>query len=245
MKILGVATVLLPLAAIAQQSIDSPHMQVPERDKPPALVTREPISRPASISSITLPAGTKIPLVLKHAISTKSAREGDSVYAETNFPVVIDGRMAVPPGTYVQGVISRTQRAGRVKGRSELLVHFTSMIFPSGYTLLLPGAVDNVPGAENSRMKGTEGTVQGDSAKGKDAGTIASNAGTGAAIGAIASQGGAKGVGIGGAAGAAVGLASVLLTRGPDVRIESGTTIEMVLERSITIDRERSSSRAY
>lgn len=199
------------------------------------LQRREPNSNdPAQV--LTLPAGTKVPLILKHAISTKSARENDSVYAQTNFPVVINDRMAIPPGTYVQGVITRIQRPGKVKGRGELLVHFTSMIFPSGYTVLLPGAVDNVPGEEKTQIKGQEGTIQSQGTKGKDTGTVAGTAATGTIIGATATRS-VKGAGIGGLAGAAVGLGTVLLTRGPDVRLESGTTVEMVLERDITIDR--------
>lgn len=221
--------------AVAQET--QPPAETPAEANTPTLTIRA--AKPANGMQITLPSGTKVPLVLKHAITTKSAREGDAVYAETNFPVVQDGQIVIPPGTYVQGKISRIQRAGRVKGRAELLVHFNSMIFPSGYTVLLPGAVDNVPGAENSTMKDQEGTVRGGGQKGKDAGTIATTAGTGAVIGGLASRGGAKGVGIGGAAGAAVGLATVLFSRGPDVRLESGTTVEMVLERPVTVDRSR------
>ena len=209
----------------------------PRPATPPTLTKRES-TKASNVVEMTLPSGTKVPLVLKHAITTKTAKEGDPIYAETNFPVVQDGKIAIPPGTYVQGVISKITRPGRVKGRAELLVHFTSMIFPSGYTVLLPGAVDNVPGQENQTVKDKEGTVGGGGAKGKDAGTIATNAGTGAAIGGLATQS-AKGAGIGGAAGLAVGLATVLFTRGPDVRLESGTTVEMVLERAITIDRTR------
>jgi hypothetical protein len=228
-----VAVMLLGFSAFAFAQ-EQPAATTASDKSIPALTTRQPDSG----SSITLPSGTKVPLVLKHAITTKTAKEGDSIYAETNFPVVIDGRMAIPPGTYVQGVITKVVRAGKVKGRSELLVHFTSMIFPSGYTVMLPGSVDNMPGQENSAVKDKEGTVEGPGGKGKDAGTIATTAGTGAVIGGLASQG-AKGVGIGGAAGAAVGLASVLFTRGPDVRIESGSTVEMVLQRPVTFDATR------
>lgn len=204
---------------------------------------RPDLNQPELTKGILLPAGTKVPLVLKHAISTKSAREGDSVYAETSFPVVLNGKVVVPPGTYVQGVVTRSQRAGRVKGRSELLVHFTSMIFPSGYTVMLPGAVDNVPGTETSTMKDEEGTLQGEGGKGKDVGRVASTTATGAAIGGIAARGGGKGVGIGSGAGAAVGLATVLFSRGPDLKLESGSTVEMVLERPITIDPDRAMRR--
>ena len=193
--------------------------------------------RSNSENMINVPAGTKVPLVLKHAISTKNARENDNVYAETNFPVVQDGRMVIPPGTYVQGVIKRVQRAGRITGKAELLVHFTSMIFPSGYTVLLPGAVEGVPGGE-TQMKDKEGTMQGEGNKAKDVGTIAGTAATGTVIGASATRS-LKGAGIGGLAGTAVGLGTVLLSRGPDVKLESGTTVEMILERDIQVDRTR------
>jgi type IV secretion system protein VirB10 len=201
-------------------------------------VHQVPASTPGA-DAYTLAAGTRIAVTLKHAISTKSARENDPVYAETSFPVVSDGRMVIPVGTYVQGVIQRSKRPGRVKGRGELLIHFNTLIFPSGYTLLLPGAIDSVPGAEKTEMKDKkEGTIESQGTKGKDAGTIASTAGTGAAIGAIAAQS-VKGAGIGALAGAGVGLASVLLTRGPDVRIESGTLVDMVLEREIVVEHDR------
>ncbi len=192
-------------------------------------------------NSITIPAGTKIPLVLKQTIWTKNAKENDSVYAATNFPVVIDGQTVVPPGTYVQGVITRVQRPGKIKGKAEVVVNFTSLIFPSGYTVLLPGAVENSPDTGNN-VKDKEGTIQGDSTKGKDAATVAKVGAAGAGLGGLA-EGGGKGVAIGGAAGAAVGLASVLFTRGPDLKIEAGSGLEMVVERPVVLDRSRIYSR--
>src|SRR3984885_125963 len=113
-------------------------------------VTANPVPAPASDpNAITIPAGTKIPLSLTQAISTKNAREGDAVYAETAFPFVVDNRVIVPAGSYIQGRIAHVERAGRVKGRAEILMHFTSMIYPSGYTVMLPGSVENTPGADN------------------------------------------------------------------------------------------------
>jgi hypothetical protein len=174
---------------------------------------------------------------LKHAISTKGAREGDPIYAETTFPVVLNDRVLIPANTYVQGRISNIKRPGRIKGRAEVLIHFTTMIYPSGYTVLLPGAIDNLPGAENTNMKGEEGTIQQSGSKAKDVGTVASTASTGAVIGGL-SQGG-KGALVGAAAGGVVGTAIALLTRGNDVRLESGTTLEMVIQRSIPVDSSR------
>ena len=233
-RTLAICLILIPAIMAAQQ----PASPAANTTSPGAAPGLAPSTEASGANTITVPAGTKIPIVLKHALSTRNARENDNVYAETNFPIVVNGKVAIPPGTYVQGVVNRVRRPGRVSGKGELLIHFNSLIFPNGYTLLLPGAIDNVPGAEASKMKGSEGTVQGPGSGGKDAGTIIGSAGTGAAIGAIASQSG-SGAGIGAGAGGAVGLARVLLTRGPDLRLAKGTTIEMVLERAITIDRGR------
>lgn len=191
--------------------------------------------------TLTIPAGTRVPLSLKQAISTKTAKEGDSVYAETAFPFAVNDRIVIPAGTYIQGRITHVQRAGRVKGRAEILLHFTSMIYPSGYTVMLGGSVENVPGAEKATVKGSEGTIRQDGEKGKDVGTVASTASTGAVIGAL--SGGGKGAGIGAGVGGVTGLAIAMLSRGSDVRMEPGTSIEMEIQRAITVDASRVTSR--
>ena len=186
---------------------------------------------------VVIPAGTRVALSLKQAISTKTAKEGDPVYAVTNFPVAQDNHIIIPPGTYVQGKISHIQRGGHVKGRAELMIHFISLIYPNGYTVLLPGALENVPGAEHATTSGPEGTVRQDSDAGKKVETAAKTAGTGAAIGGITD--GWNGAGIGAGIGAGVGAAIGMLTRGSDVRLEPGTSVEMVIQRDVTLDASR------
>src|SRR5947209_17230294 len=142
-----------------------------------------------SAKVVTVPAGQKLLMQLKSGINTKTAKAGDGVYLETSFPVSIDNTMAIPAGTYVQGVIDNVKRSGRIKGRAEVLFHFTTLIFPSGYTVSVPGSVNDVPGADNGRVINKEGSVQADGTKGKDAGTIAGPAAEGAIVGAL-SRGG-------------------------------------------------------
>src|SRR5215469_15917667 len=60
-------------------------------------------------NTATIPAGAKVPLLLKQAISTKNAREGDPVYAETAFPFALNDRILIPAGTYIQGKIRHTE----------------------------------------------------------------------------------------------------------------------------------------
>jgi hypothetical protein len=185
-------------------------------------------------TQMTVPAGTQVLLHLRSPIDTKTAKVGDGVYCQTSFPVTQNNVAVIPAGTFVKGKIAQVKRAGKIKGRAEILFNFTTMIFPNGYTIDLPGALENAPGSRNSTVTDKEGTVKADSQKGKDAGTVAKTGATGAVIGAVA--GGGKGAGIGGLAGAAVGLGQVLFTRGQDVRIDQDTALEMVLERPLTVD---------
>jgi len=222
------ALLLVPAIALGQATSDTP-----------TVITS---AKPEIKNPIVIPTGTKVPVVLQHAITTKSAREGDVVYAHTSFPVVADDRLLIPAGTYVQGKIVQVQRAGHIKGRAEILMHFTTLIYPNGYTVMLPGAIDNVPGAENTNMKGTEGSVEQSKQKGKDAEKIATASGKGAEggalIGALASRS-TGGTLAGAGAGAALGAAIALFGRGNDVRLEAGTTVEMVIQREVTVDGSR------
>ena len=221
---------LLPLVLIAFTTMvfaQDPHL-VPRNPIP----QQQPNVDPSS--DYNVPSGTKIPLRLMQGITSKTAKEGDPVYAQTSFPVTQNNRIVIPEGTYVQGVVLRVVRPGRVKGRAELQMSFTSMIFPNGYTVLLPGAVEGVPGSQTMNTKGSEGTIQGDSSKGKDAATIAKTTAAGAGIGAIAGSG--KGAGIGAASGGALWLATVLLTRGPEIQLDPGASVEMVLERELNLE---------
>ncbi len=192
-------------------------------------------------SMLTIPAGTRVPVSLKQAISTKTAKDGDPVYAETAFPFVVNERVVIPAGTYIQGKIERAQRGGHVKGRAEVLIHFTSMIYPNGYTVMLGGSVENTPGAEKTSMKDSEGTIRQDSDAGKKARETVGGATTGAVIGAITNGG--KGAGIGAGIGGAAGFAVGMLSRGADVRLEPGTSIEMEIQREVQVDASRISSR--
>lgn len=204
----------------------------------------KPASAPDSNSAepaaktLTVPSGTQIPLSLKQGVSTKNARQGDPVYAVTTFPVVIGGRMVIPAGTYVQGVIDSVRRGGHVKGKAELLMHFTSLVFPNGYTVVMPAGVENVPGAEHEKIKGKEGTIQEEGNKADKIKTAAGAGATGAVIGA-ATTGTGKGALIGGGIGGAAGMAIAMLTRGDDVQLLPGSSIEMVLQRSLKLDAAR------
>ncbi|MGH9556496.1 MAG: hypothetical protein ACRD2Y_11815 [Terriglobales bacterium] len=221
-----------PEAAATEQAPAAPDAAT----APKPATEPEPAPEPAP-ATITIAAGTKVPLILKHAVSTKNARVGDNIYLETTFPVTQNDQILIPAGTYVQGVVSAVRRSPRVKGRAELLLHFRTMIFPNGYTVSLPGVLDNIPGADRTTVKQDEGTVEAGSTKGKDVGKVVTGAGTGAVIGGLAGAG--KGAAIGGVAGAAAGMLVGLFSRGDEVRLETGTAVEMVLQRPLVLEEQR------
>jgi hypothetical protein len=78
-------------------------------------------------------------LVVTRPERAQSAKDGDTVYAQTSFPTVAGGGMAIPAGTYVEGTIESVTRPTRKFDRAEIQVLFTKIIFASGYTVELPG----------------------------------------------------------------------------------------------------------
>jgi hypothetical protein len=182
---------------------------------------------PTLIFGAEIPKGTHVLLRMVNSISSKSAHEGDYVYLRTASPIVVGGQIVVPVDAYVQGVVSHVRRSGRVSGRAELGVRIEVLTFPNGTTLKFTPRVE----APDSR----EGIIKQDPQLLKDAATIAILAGAGASIGGIADRSW-TGAGIGGAAGSAVGLATVLLTRGKEVELHQGDTFDAVLNRAVVLE---------
>ncbi len=218
-------TAALPFLASAQDS------QGPQVDAPPAVA--QPAATRAAGHKLTVPSGTRLAVVLENGISTRSAKAGDALYFHTAFPVTLNNQIVIPVGSYLRGSLLEAKRPGRVKGRGEFRLRLESLIFPNGYTVDLLAAPRSVD-TGGKETTDSEGKVTGSGGKGKDVGTVATTTVTGAGIGAIA--GGGKGAGIGAGIGGLIGLGSVLLTRGPEAELSRGTTMDIVIERDLTLD---------
>jgi hypothetical protein len=210
--------------------------------QPASTTSAPPVSEtsavPVAARTLEIPAGTKVLLTIRSAVNTKTAQAGDGVYLQSSFPVIANGRAVIPAGVYVQGVVDSVERHIRIKGPTKMTMHFTSIIFPNGSVVEIPGLVNSLPGSSGPKVKGDEGTVQ----QSSSVGDVAKAAGQGAAIGAgVGSIGGAvngdplQGVGIGAGAGAVAGALVSLFTHGNDINIPSGTPIEMVLQRPLML----------
>jgi hypothetical protein len=189
-----------------------------------------------SSGAAEIPKGTHVLLRMMNSISTRTAAEGNQVYLQTATPVAVNNQIVIPPGTYVQGSVSHSKRSGRVKGRAELGIRLETMTLADGKIVKISPRLSEVDGGENGqKVDDTESQVKAAGTRAKDAGQVAILAGTGAAIGGLA-DGSFKGAGIGGGVGTAVGLARVLLSRGNEVELRQGTTLDVVFDRGVVIE---------
>ena len=256
--LLGFSVAMGSAAAVAQQDPGpvppvNPQQQTPQQTPPPTPAAAVTVGPPLTTGGTTpapapnqmtyvVPAGTKIPLTMTSALSTKTARPGDAVYLTTNFPVIVGGRVVIPAGVFVQGYVDGLQRGGKVKGRAELMMHFVSMAFPNGVVIALPGAVDKIPGTNGATVTDKEGLIQQGSNKTDDAKTIAGTTLTGAGVGGLvgySTNNPGLGTGVGAGAGAAVGLLMTMMKHGDDIVFPAGSNVTMVMQRPLEVQEQQ------
>ncbi len=129
-------------------------------------------SAPPPAPSFVVDQGTHIPLSLINSVSTKHSAEGDRVYLETVFPILANGKIVIPPGSFVSGTITEVKRPGRVKGRGELYLRFDSLTLSNGVTRDFKARVGGVDGRGSEELDRKEGKIIGEGNKSGDAKTI-------------------------------------------------------------------------
>ena len=189
---------------------------------------------PVAPEEFVVEQGTRILLRLTNSVNTKRTVPGDRVYLETAVPVFVDGRLLIPRGSYVTGTVTEAKEAGRVKGKAALNLRFDNLTLPNGVARDFRSRAASADARGN--LDRSEGRIEGEGNKSGDAKTVGQTTAAGAGIGTIAGAASGHyglGAGIGAAAGAAAGLAGVLSSRGPEVVLPPGTTMELVLDRDL------------
>ncbi len=202
---------------------------------------RQELAARKAAGQYVIEPGTRIPLAMINSVSTKNAAVGDRIYLETVFPIMANGRIVIPPGSWVAGTVTSVKRPGRIKGRGELYVRFDSLTLPNGVTRDFRARIDSLDGRAREDLDREEGKIRSEGNKAGDARTVGEAAAAGASAGTIAGAIGGNtgmGAGIGAAAGATAGLVGVLLSRGPEAVLAKGTTLEMVLDRPLVFTEE-------
>ena len=188
---------------------------------------------------VAVPTGTRLPLLLRNGINTRTAKAGDSVYFETAYPIAVNNKIAIRLGTFVRGQILEAKRPGRIKGRGEFRIALEQMTYPNGYTIELRATPNSV---DRNGQEGVdrEGKIKGPSSKGRDTATVLVASGGGAYMGALAggivNDAPGPGALIGGGAAGIGALIAILATRGPEAELPRGTAIDVTFDRPLVLD---------
>jgi type IV secretion system protein VirB10 len=180
-------------------------------------------------------------MILMNTINTRSAYVGQAIYCESIYPITVRNHIVIPKGSSIRGTVTEVIRPGHLKGRAQLGLRFDELILPNGTTRHLRASLAGFGSEGDDKFKPKEGQIEGGGSKGKDAGTIARTTIPGAEIGTIvgAAKGAPlEGLAIGSAIGAATGVAWILATRGKEIVLAHGTSLELLLSQPVDFDRE-------
>lgn len=210
-----------------------PTVEVTPPPPPPAAPPPAPVAPPIPVENVSLPApsadarvphtvtlaaGTLLPVRIGETLSSARNQAGDKFLATLIQPLVIDGFIIADRGARVEGRVIEASQAGKVKGASHLEISIVRLATDDG---------------QNIRIRTEPYVKDGSSSSGTDAAKIGGGAAIGAIIGAIA--GGGKGAAIGAGAGGAIGAGDVLLTRGQTAEIKVEARISFKVQDSVTI----------
>jgi hypothetical protein len=177
-------------------------------------------------------------LRMNQTLRSDQARMGDRFKATVVTPVYASGVEVVPAGSIVEGRVTRAI-AARTRGREgQLAVAFDTLVLPDGSRHPLDGVLTELQDDRRGEVD-AENEVSGRSSDKRNIEYVGGGAVGGAILGGIA--GGGKGAGIGAILGAGAGVAGVMLTKGNDAELRSGTEVGMTTTRpmSFTIRTER------
>ncbi len=205
-----------PDKKVETASVATPAPPPPLQPQPE--VQQAPPPPPPDPPTVTIPAGTLLPVRLSEALSTDRNQPNDTFMATLDQPLVVDGYVIAERGARVEGRVVQAEKAGKVKGVAHLALELTKLHTSDGQTVRIQTAMFE---------------KQGETSKKQDAAKVGAAAAIGAAIGAIA--GGGKGAGIGAAVGGAAGAGDVMLTRGKPAEVPVETRISFRLEQPVTV----------
>lgn len=180
---------------------------------------------------ITVPVDTVISMRMDNTLSSRISRVGDKFTATVAIPVHINGQIAIPAGTIVEGRVTQVTPAKRMAKSGTLAVEFDELIFPDGLHLKLDGFLTS-DDPEMREQIDDENRVSGGS-KDRTGIFVGGGGAVGAVLGGIA--GGVKGAVLGGVLGAGAGIAGILLSKGEEARVPSGTPFGIQLRQPLVI----------
>ena len=185
---------------------------------------------------VTIPEGTVIELRMETGLNSESSQVDDTFKASVLRSVWIDGRVAVPENSNVDGRVTMVQPAERSSRSGVIGVEFNQLSI-NGRSYAIEGTLTSLRADERKQIIDAESRVKGQSSTPRNILFIGGGAGVGAVIGAIA--GGGKGAGIGVLTGGGIGALGALLSRGAEAEVPAGSEVAMQLVRLVTVNADQ------
>ena len=181
--------------------------------------------------SWTIPPDTVISVQINGTLSSRTAHVGDKFTATVTVPVYVNGRTVIPAGSIIEGRVTQVTPAKRMNRSGTIGIDFDAIVFPSGASVGLVGSLTS-DDPETRRQIDDESRVSAQGTK-RPAVFVGGGGAIGAVLGGIA--GGGKGAAVGGAVGAGAGIASILLSKGEEAQVPSGTPFGVQIKQAIVI----------
>ena len=185
---------------------------------------------------VTIPEGTVIELRMDSGLNSETSQVNDAFKASVVRSVLIDGRIAVPENSTVNGRVTMVQPAERSSRSGVIGVEFNQLSI-NGKAYSIEGTLTSLHADERKQIIDEQSRVTGKSSTPRNILFIGGGAGVGAAIGAIA--GGGKGAGIGALTGGGIGALGALLSRGSEADVPLGSEVAMQLVRAVDVNAPR------
>jgi hypothetical protein len=184
-------------------------------------------------ATYTLPRNQYFRLRMNQTLNSRIARVGDRFQTTVVTPVYASGVEVVPAGSVVEGRVASVTPA-RTRGREgQIALQFDSVVLPDGTRVTLDGSLTELQDARAGKVD-AESEVSGNSSEKRNIGYIGGGTVGGAVLGGAI--GGGKGAGIGAIIGAGAGVAGVMLQKGNEAELRSGTEIGMTTTQPITFN---------
>jgi len=121
-----------------------------------------PAAGPALLQTLTVPAQTEAAVTMLSGLHTRFSQVNDPVTARLQKPVYVDGQIAFPLGSLLNGKVTRVQLAGRMHRPAELGFRFETITLPDGQTESISAVLASLdkPGLLKARLD-SEGILKG------------------------------------------------------------------------------------
>jgi hypothetical protein len=203
--------------ALATAACGATTRDVPPTTAPPPATTTSLPGGPTQVNPSdfgVIPVGQELDVRLQSALSSETANVEQRFQATTVVDLMQEGRVLVPAGSVVHGVVSDVKRPGRIDRAGSLTLSFDRIIVRG----------------RDYRIRGMATQVFESGGVREEIGTVGAGAGIGGVVGGII--GGVKGAILGAVIGAGGAIAA---TEGKDIHLPAGSIIRIRFDSQVDV----------